>query len=32
MPAGNWLVRLHKLAGPAGDVTIWFRVGRPPAD
>jgi hypothetical protein len=31
MPAGTWHVRLHKLAGPAGDVTLWFRVGRPPA-
>jgi hypothetical protein len=31
MPAGTWQIRLHKLAGPAGAVTIWFRVGTPPA-
>ena len=31
MPRGTWRVRLRKLAGPAGDVTLWFRVGRPPA-
>jgi hypothetical protein len=31
MPAGTWRVRLHKLGGPPGDVTIWFRVGRPSA-
>ena len=30
MPAGVWQVRLHKLAGPAGNVTVWFRVGAPP--
>ena len=32
MPAGTWRVRLHKPAGGAGDVTLWFRVGPPPAD
>jgi hypothetical protein len=31
MPAGSWRIRLDKLAGPAGDVTIWFRVGAPSA-
>ena len=31
MPAGTWHVRLHKLAGPAGDATVWFRVGPPPS-
>jgi hypothetical protein len=31
MPAGTWRIRLHKLAGPAGDVTIWLRIGTPPA-
>ena len=30
MPAGVWRIRLHKLAGPAGNVTVWFRVGAPP--
>jgi hypothetical protein len=30
MPAGTWRVRLRKLAGPAGNVTLVFRVGRPP--
>lgn len=29
MPAGTWRVHLRKLAGPAGAVTIWFRVGDP---
>ncbi len=27
MPAGVWRLRLRKLAGPAGRVTLWFRVG-----
>lgn len=27
MPEGTWRVRLRKLAGPAGAVTLWFRVG-----
>lgn len=27
MPEGTWRVHLRKLAGPAGAVTIWFRVG-----
>ena len=27
MPAGRWRVRITKLAGPAGVVTLWFRVG-----
>jgi hypothetical protein len=31
MPAAAWHVRVWKLAGPAGNVTIWFRVGKPPA-
>ena len=30
MSAGTWRVRLRKLAGPAGNVTLVFRVGRPP--
>jgi hypothetical protein len=30
MPAGTWRVHLRKLAGPAGDVTLVFRVGTPP--
>jgi hypothetical protein len=30
MPAGAWHVRLRKLAGPADNVTLVFRVGRPP--
>jgi hypothetical protein len=30
MPEGTWHVHLRKLAGPAGDVTIWFHVGTPP--
>jgi hypothetical protein len=30
MPAGVWRVWLRKLGGPAGDVTVWFRVGAPP--
>ena len=31
MPAGKWHVRLQKLGGPGGSVTVWFRVGQPPA-
>jgi hypothetical protein len=31
MPAGVWHVRVNKYSGPPGDVTIWFRVGAPPA-
>jgi hypothetical protein len=31
MPAGVWRIHLHKLDGPPGPVTIWFRVGPPPA-
>jgi hypothetical protein len=31
MPAGRWQVRLHKLGGPGGEVTVWFHVGQPPA-
>ena len=31
MPAGVWHVRVNKYSGPPGDVTIWFRVGQPPA-
>jgi hypothetical protein len=30
MPAGRWRFRLEKLAGPPGDVRLWFRVGKPP--
>ena len=29
-PAGRWDVRLQKLGGPPGDVTLWFVVGKPP--
>jgi hypothetical protein len=29
MPEGTWRVHLRKLSGPAGAVTIWFRVGDP---
>jgi hypothetical protein len=31
MPVATWHVVVRKLAGAAGDVTIWFRVGKPPA-
>lgn len=31
MPAGVWHLRVNKYSGPPGDVTIWFRVGEPPA-
>ncbi len=31
LPSGMWRVRLRKLSGPAGDVTLWFRIGQPPA-
>ena len=31
MPEATWLFRVDKLAGPAGDVTLTFRVGDPPA-
>jgi hypothetical protein len=30
MPAGRWRFRLEKLGGPAGDVKLSFRVGKPP--
>lgn len=30
MPEGTWRFRVEKLGGPAGDVTLWFRVGSPP--
>jgi hypothetical protein len=30
MPAGTGRVRLRKLAGSAGNVTLVLRVGRPP--
>lgn len=30
MPAGRWRFHLEKLAGPAGDVRLWFRVDKPP--
>jgi len=29
MPEGTWRVHLRKRSGPAGAVTIWFRVGDP---
>jgi hypothetical protein len=28
MPEATWDVHLNKRAGPAGDVTLWFRVGQ----
>jgi hypothetical protein len=30
MPDGEWRFHIEKLAGPSGDVTVWFRVGKPP--
>jgi len=30
MPEGTWEFRVDKLAGPAGDVTLWFRGRNPP--
>jgi hypothetical protein len=30
MPEGTWRFRVEKVAGPAGVVTLWFRVGVPP--
>jgi hypothetical protein len=30
MPEGRWVFRVEKLAGPADDVTLWFRIGEPP--
>ena len=30
MPEGTWHVRVEKLAGPGGDVTLWFRIGTRP--
>ena len=30
MPEGVWRFHIEKLAGPRGDVTVWFRVGKPP--
>jgi hypothetical protein len=30
MPAGTRHIRLRKVAGPAGNVTLVFRVGQPP--
>lgn len=30
MPVGTWRFRVEKLAGPSGDLTLWFRVGDPP--
>jgi hypothetical protein len=32
MPAGVWHVRINKYSGPPGDLTIWFRVGKPPGN
>jgi hypothetical protein len=31
MPAGVWHLLVNKYSGPPGDVSIWFRVGEPPA-
>jgi hypothetical protein len=30
LPGGTWVVRLQKLSGPPGDVTLRLRVGTPP--
>jgi hypothetical protein len=30
MPSGTWVITLEKLSGPAGAVTLRFRVGPPP--
>jgi hypothetical protein len=30
MPEGVWHFRVTKLSGPAGDVTLTFKVGQPP--
>ncbi len=30
MPAATWQFRLHKLAGPAGEIRLEFLVGQPP--
>ena len=30
MPEATWHFRVDKLAGPAGDVTLWFRIGTRP--
>ena len=30
MPRGTWLITLEKLSGPAGAVTLRFRVGPRP--
>ncbi len=30
MPTGTWLITLEKLSGPAGAVSLRFRVGPPP--
>lgn len=30
MPEATWRFRVEKLGGPAGDVTLWFRIGSPP--
>jgi hypothetical protein len=32
LSAGVWHVRINKYSGPPGYVTIWFRVGKPPAN
>jgi hypothetical protein len=31
MPEGTWHVHVEKLAGPAGDVRLWFRTAGLPA-
>jgi hypothetical protein len=30
MPDGVWRFHLEKLAGPSGEVIVWFQVGEPP--
>jgi hypothetical protein len=30
MPEGTWHFQVEKRAGPAGDVIVWFRIGKPP--
>jgi hypothetical protein len=30
MPEGTWHFHVEKLAGPAGDVVVSFRIGNPP--
>ena len=30
MNPATWHVRIEKRVGPAGEIKLWFRVGRPP--